>query len=280
MPKPSRPASSATIRPARFHVPFEHGAWWSFGSTLVGAAIVAFVRGADPWACVGALVALSAGFVLQDWAQALLAAIFRRRAQALSQWQAPQGWALATLAVAGWALQMLRAAPESRAAWLLLWAISAMGMGVGLWGRIVQSGRGRRSLAMTALLLAIPALPLGVLAFGFSPRVAAFMLWPLLYYPAATLAAQSFIRGFPEGARWLGPAMAAVLGVAALGLQAWLPGALLLANAFLLQRGIRERWRLQPEGLPSGGAIRGFGRIQAGFGVSLTLVWVWAFAAS
>lgn len=276
--RPLRPVTPVATRVARFHVPFEHGAWWSFGSTLLGAGIVALLRGSDPWACVGALVALSAGFVLQDWAQALLAALFHRRAQALSQWQAPQGWALAVLALGGWALQMLRAAPQARPAWLLLWAASAMGMGLGLWGRIVQIGRGRRSLALTALLLAIPALPLGALAFGFSPRVAAFMLWPLLYYPAVTLAAQSFIRGFPEGAQWLGPALAAALGLLAVDLKAWLPGFLLLVNATLLQRSIRQRWRAQPEGLPSGGAIRAFGRIQAGFGVSLTVAWVWAFA--
>jgi hypothetical protein len=91
------------------------------------------------------------------------------------------------------------------------------------------------------------------------------------------LAAQSFIRGFPERARWAGPALAAALGLAALVAGAWLAAALLSLQGALLQRSIARRWRLQPQGLPGGDAIRAFGRVQAAFGVALTLLWAWSF---
>ena len=263
---------------AAFHVPFEHGAWWAFASTLAGAWGLALFRDADSWACLGTGVALAAGFVLQDWAQALIGAVLRRRSQALSQWRAPQGWALAALALAGLGLQLARVAPAERGAWLCLWLGLALAAGLGLLGRVLQSGRGRRSLAFTALLLAAPALPLGILGLGFGARAWEFWAWPLAYYPAATLAAQSYIRGFPERARWAGPAMAAALAVAALVVGAWMAAVLLALNAALLWRSIQRRWTLQPQGLPAGGAIRAFGRTQAAFGVGMTLVWVGAFA--
>jgi hypothetical protein len=270
---PSRPA-------ARFHVPFEHGAWWSFGSTLAGGLAVALLRRADPAACGGVVLALGAGFMLQDWAQALLAALLRRRSQALSQWGSPWGWGLAALALGGVVLQLWRVEPAERAAWIGLWALAAVGMAAGLLSRILQSGRGRQSLAFTALLLSAPALPLGALAFGFTGRLAAFTVWPLLYYPAVTLAAQSYIRGFPEGARASGPAMAAVLGFAAAAAGAWLPTALMLGNGMHLWGSIRTRWRDHPAGLPPGAAIRDFGKTQAALGITLTLLWVWNFGVS
>jgi len=152
------------------------------------------------------------------------------------------------------------------AAWVLTW-------------RVLQPARGRQSLAAAALLLAAPALPLGLLAFGPGSLALAFWAWPLAYYPASTLAAQSFIRGYPARARWAGPSLAACLGVAALAWGAWAPGLLLLLQAMTVQRSIRVRWQRHPQGLPPGGAIRAFGRRQAFFGVTLTLLWAWAFCA-
>ena len=312
----SRPSSSLPplgSSSSRFHVPFEHGAWWSFGSSLLGGAAVALARRADAWACLGLGVSLAAGFVAQDWGQALIAWLIGRRSQALSQWQAPQGWALAGLALGGAALLIGREGAGQRLQWLLLLGVLGLAAAAGLTGRILQSGRGRKSLAATALLLAAPALPFGVLAFGFVPRAFAFWAWPLAFYPAATLAAQSYIRGFPERARWAGPALAAWLGALALVLGAWvpglstpglslggwslglggmvtdldgpalgwkagLPGLLLLAQAARLHLAICTRWRQHPQGLPPGTAIRSFGREQAFFGVTLTLLWAWAFA--
>jgi hypothetical protein len=269
--------SPAALPSPRFHIPFEHGAWWSFGSTLAASLGLALALGVGSAAAWALGLSLAAGFVAQDWGQALLAALLRRRSQALSQWQAWQGWALgAGAASAALLLLLLRPLPE-RAAWALLLGLLALGAGLGLLARILQSGRGRKSLAATALLLSLPALPFGVLCFGFTPKALLFWAWPLLYYPAATLAAQSFIRGFPERARWAGPGLAAALGLAALVAGAWLAAALLLLQGALLQRSIARRWRLQPQGLPGGDAIRAFGRVQAGFGVALTILWAFAF---
>jgi hypothetical protein len=133
-------------------------------------------------------------------------------------------------------------------------------------------------LAATALLLASPALPLGVLAFGWDRHALSFWAWPLAYYPAATLSAQSYIRGFPQRARWAGPGLAAALAGVAAGAEAWFGAGLLLVQAMRLNRAIRQRWIEQPEGLPAGNAIRAFGMEQAVFGVLLTLIWAVVFA--
>jgi hypothetical protein len=277
---PARPKSAKALplQGGRFHVPFEHGAWWAFGSVWVGALAVALFRHADFMACLCAALALAIGFVVQDWAQALVGVLLGRRSQARSRWQAPQGWFLSSLALAALGVQVFRCLPSERWAWLGLWMFLSLAMGLGLLVRVLQSGRGRQSLAGTALLLAVPALPLGVLAFGFGWKVLALFFWPLVYYPAATLAAQSYIRGFPEKARWAGPALAAGMGFLALFFGAWLAGLLLALNAGRWGLGIRWRWRTQPQGMPPIAAIRSFGRIQAAFGVILTLVWVWVFA--
>jgi hypothetical protein len=274
---PARPAPAAAVT-ARFHVPFEHGAWWSYFSTLAASFGVALYRGADAWACAGLLFSLSAGFVAQDWGQALLAALLRRRSQALSQWRAWQGWALALASAAGAALLLWRQPAALRPGWAALLAALGLAATLGLLLRIVQSGRGRRSLAAAALLLASPALPFGFLAFDGAGAALLFWAWPLAYYPAATLAAQSFIRGFPERARWAGPALAAALAGLAAGAAAWAGAGLLLLQALRLQGAIRARWQAQPEGLPPGGAIRAFGKEQAFLGVSLTLLWALAFS--
>jgi hypothetical protein len=281
----SHPVSSVVTRPARpvsvrrFHVPFEHGAWWSFFSTLLVGLGVALYKGVDAWAALALFLSLAAGFVAQDWGQALLAALLRRPSQALSPWQAWQGWALGSLSVLGaWAL-LARLQAAQRGPWLLLLGALGAAAVLGLISRIAQSGRGRKSLAATALLLASPALPFGVLAFGAGSRALFFWAWPLAYYPAATLAAQSFVRGFPERARWAGPALAGALACVLAGAGAWIPAALLLAQALRLQSSIRRRWRLQPAGLPEGRAIRRFGREQAFFGVTLTLLWALSFAS-
>lgn len=262
--------------PSRFHVPFEHGAWWSYFSTLVAAAGLALLLQAPGLAVLALSLGLGLGFVAQDWAQAVLAALIGRRSQALSQWQAWQGWALGALSGAS-----LTAFIASRQHDAVLWAflLGAMMLAavLGIGTRILQSGRGRKSLAATALLLASPALPFGILCFGFSAKALAFWAWPLAFYPAATLAAQSYIRGFPEGARWAGPALAGVLAGLSLGLGAIIPGAVLAAQALRLQGAITRRWREQPEGLPPGNAIRRFGQEQAAFGVTLTLLWAWSF---
>lgn len=276
-----RPAS-ATLAGAspssyRFHIPFEHGAWWSFFSTLVGALIVALRWGADGAACLVAALALSAGFLAQDWAQSLLGALLRRPSQAVSQWQAWQGWVLA-LAASACAAAQLGLVPRDRwLPWSALLGLLALASGLGLAARVLSKGRGRQSLAATALLLASPALWLGVLAFHFSPKALALWAWPLAFYPVATLSAQSFIRGFPQRARWLGPALALLLGALALGLGAWPAGAVLMLQAWRLHGAIKRRWRETPAGLPPGGAIRAFGREQAFFGVTLTILWVLAF---
>jgi len=174
-------------------------------------------------------------------------------------------------------LQEFRCVPSERLAWLGLWALLSLALGLGLLVRVLQSGRGRQSLAGTALLLAVPALPLGVLAFGFVWKVLALLFWPLFYYPAATLAAQSYIRGFPEKARWAGPALAAGLGALALFFGAWPAGLILALNAGCWWIGIGKRWKIQPKGMPPISAIRSFGRTQAAFGVILIVVWVWVF---
>lgn len=269
---------TATTIPARFHLPFEHGAWWSFFSTLVGGLVVALWRGADPLASVALVTSFAAGFVAQDWGQALLAALVGRRSQALSQWQAWQGWSLGSLSVGMIVVALQRVEATQRSAWALLLGAFGLAAALGLLGRILQGGRGRKSLAATALLLASPALPLGVLAFGWHWRALSFWAWPLLYYPAATLAAQSFIRGFPQKARWAGPALAAALAGLAAGAEAWLGAGLLLVQAMRLNRAIRLRWIEQPEGLPAGNAIRAFGKEQAAFGVLLTVIWAFVFA--
>ena len=278
--RPNPPASLDAVPAAtgRFHVPFEHGAWWSFGSCLVGGLGVALYRQADPWACGGLSVSLASGFVAQDWGQALIGRLLGRRSQALSQWQAPQGWALGILSMAGALLLIGRLDAQQRLGWLLLLGLLGAASAAGLAGRVLQSGRGRKSLAATALLLAGPALPFGALAYGLAPRAFLFWAWPLAFYPAATLAAQSFIRGFPERARWAGPLLAALLAALALGLGAWAPGLVLAVQAARLHYAIRQRWRLHPQGLPPGNAIRAFGREQAFFGVTLTLLWALAFA--
>jgi hypothetical protein len=274
MPSDPHPATPST---ARFHVPFEHGAWWSFGSTLLGALGVALYQGADPASALALGFSLAAAFVAQDWAQALLAALLHRRAQALSQWQAPQGWALGLASLAGAGIVLLRQAPAQRPAWFVLFAVMGLATALGLGVRVFQSGRGRKSLAMTALLLASPALALGALSFGFGAKALVFWAWPLAFYPAATLAAQSFIRGFPEKARWAGPAGLVALGGLAAATEHWLAGGLLLLQGLRLQRAIQLRWIEQPQGLPSGLAIRSFGKEQAYFGVTLTLLWAWSF---
>lgn len=273
---------------ARFYVPFEHGAWWSFTSTLIGAVAVALSNGADGWACLGLGMALLCGFMDQDWTQALLGGLLRRRSQALSSWNAWQGWALAALGLSGLALLVSRLAADLRRPWLALLGGLSLAALLALALRVLQAGRGRKSLAVSALLLAAPALAFGALAFGLNRLALGFWAWPLCYYPAATLAAQSYIRGFPQSARWAGPALAGILGLAALaaalaagglrtGAAASLAGALLLAQAWRLHSAIARRWREQPQGLPTGDAIRRFGREQAVFGVALSLLWVWAF---
>lgn len=262
--------------PSRFHVPFEHGAWWSFFSTLLAAAGLALFHQVPAWTVLALALGLGLGFVAQDWGQALLAALIGRRSQALSQWQAWQGWALAALSGGSFAF-VVWSQRQDAAAWGLLLGGMLLAAVLGLYARILQSGRGRKSLAATALLLASPALPMGVLCFGFTRHAVAFWAWPLAFYPAATLAAQSYIRGFPEGARWAGPALAGVLAGLSLGLGAFLPGLVLAAQALRLQAAITRRWREQPEGLPPGNAIRRFGQEQAAFGVTLTILWAWSF---
>lgn len=261
---------------SRFHVPFEHGAWWSYFSTLVAGTALALWAQASPVDALLLAAGLSLGFVAQDWGQALLAALIGRRSQALSQWQAWQGWAMAGLAALSLAAFVVRQ-PQDQAAWAILLGVMFLAAAIGLYTRILQSGRGRKSLAATALLLASPALPFGVLCFGFSTTALAFWAWPLAFYPAATLAAQSYIRGFPERARWAGPALAGLLAGLSLGLGAILPALVLAAQALRLQSSITRRWREQPSGLPAGHAIRRFGQEQAAFGVTLTLLWAWSF---
>lgn len=261
----------------RFHPPFEHGAWWSYLSTLVGAVAVAWWRGVDPVAVGGLGLALLAGFVAQDWAQAVLGALLRRRGQALSHWMAPQGWFLGGLSLGGALILVQRAPGDRRWGWVLCLAGLGLAGAAVLVARVLQPARGRQSLAAAAVLLAAPALPLGLLAFGPGRQALGFWAWPLAYYPAATLAAQGYIRGVPRHARWTGPALAAALGLAALALGADLAGLLLLVQAGLLGRAIVRRWRRHPQGLPPGGAIRAFGRQQAFFGVILTLLWAWAY---
>lgn len=270
--------SQATLSWAsRFHVPFEHGAWWSFFSTLAGGWGLSVAVGADRAAGLALAASLAAFFVAQDWAQAALGALLGRRSQALSPWQAWQGWGLAALAlVSAGAVLALRPEQERRA-WVLLLGALGAAAALGLLARVLQSGRGRKSLALTALLLAAPALPFGALSFGFTPKALAFCAWPLAYYPAATLAAQSYVRGFPEGARWAGPALVAGLGILAMTLGAWAAGGLLLAQGARLACSVRRRWRDRSVGLPEGRAIRRFGQEQAAFGVTLTLLWVWSF---
>jgi hypothetical protein len=278
-PSSLRASTDPALAPAlRFHVPFEHGAWWSYLSTLIAGMAVVALRDGDRVALAGLTLALLTAFLAQDWAQSLLGALLGRRGQALSHWMAPQGWFLAGLSLGGALVLLQREAPAQRLGWALVLGALVLGGLVVLLGRVLQAARGRQSLAASALLLASPALALGWLAFGPGRLALAFWAWPLAYYPAATLAAQSFIRGFPRRARWAGPALAAGLGLAACLAGAWAPGSLLLAQAALLQFSIVRRWRRRPQGLPQGGEIRAFGRLQALFGVTLTLLWAWAFA--
>ena len=146
-------------------------------------------------ALAGLTLALLTAFLAQDWAQAALGALLRRRSQALSHWMAPQGWFLAGLSLGGVLVLLQEVAPPRRLGLaLVLGALGLAGV-LALLARVLQPARGRRSLAVAALLLAAPALALGCLAFGPSRLALVFWAWPLAYYPAATLSAQSFIRG-------------------------------------------------------------------------------------
>lgn len=263
----------------RFYVPFEHGAWWAFGSVLLASAGLALWSGADPVACAGVFTGLAAAFVAQDWAQALVGHVVGHRSQARSHWEALPGWALGALGCAGVALQWTRSRADTRLAWATLWGLLGLATAAVLVARVTREGRASKSLALSAPLLAAPALPFGALAFGFDGRSAALALWPLLYFPAATLSAQAYIRGYPQRARRLGPALIAALGMAAWGLHAPVAGALLCANAFLLDFLIRRRWRLQGAGLPPLRAIRTLGRTQVAWSVVLIACWVANFAA-
>ncbi len=270
-PKGDPPMGTGAAR--RFRVPGEHGAWWAFGTTWAGAFALAWIRHADRGACLGAAAALAAGFLAQDWVLGLVAGALGRGAP--GAWGASTGWLLVAVAAAGAALTGVRAgAPLG---WSALWCALALGALGGLALRAVVPGRGRRSLAATAALLSAPALVFGCLAFGFTPRALEAWAWGLVFYPAATLAAQAFVRGFPERARWAGPALVASLGLAAAALRAPLAALLLSADAAFLWVSIRRRWRRRPQGLPEPAAVRRFGWYQAGFSVALTAVWVMVF---
>lgn len=272
-PSVTRP-EAAIYAHGRFHIPFEHGAWWSFVSTLLGGLIVALASSVPPLTAVALSLALFLGFLSQDWAQALLAKLMDRRSQALSSWDAWQGWALAFLAAAAATVVLFGTQATQRWAWALGFGVAALLMSLVLLSRLTQSGRGRRTLALSSLLLALPALPLGILAFGPSAKALSFWIWPTLYYPAVTLTAQAYIRGSSPRARYLGPSLGVLLALAALSAGGnWVGGLWLLASVRQTWV-LRQRWRLQPVGMPAGGAIRAFGKEQAAWGVTLTLIWI------
>lgn len=256
----------------RFHIPFEHGAWWSFFSTLLGGALYALALGA-PWAAVAALViGLSAGFLAQDWSQALVGALLRQRSQAVSQWQAWQGWCLTGVAATA-TLAAVWPSPV-RGQWMLFLGAVGTALFASMTVRVKQTARGRNSLPLAAVLLATPALALAALAHGFERASWAFFFWPALYYPAVTLVAQAYIRGLPKGWRYVGVVLLAGLALAALAWRAYFAGAALSVLSVLVGIELHRRWLDQPQGMPSGERIRAFGRRQAGWGVGLTVLWI------
>ena len=268
-----------SIKPfqARFHIPFEHGAWWSFFSTLAGSLLLYILSGKPFSAGLLLAASLSAGFVAQDWGQALVAAILRRPSRAKSQWQAWQGWALILFAMACTAGLLWQLPVDQWPLWCLVLGSLGLAAALALALRVRQQHRGREALGLMALLLGTPAIPYGLLIFGLSNTALAFAAWPLVFYPAATLAAQSFVMGLPLSRRWLGVGLEIILGAVAAALGAWVAAAVLLLQALRLVARIRWRVREISQGLPPMPVIRRFGMEQAAFGVSLSILWVLAF---
>ncbi len=259
----------------RFHIPFEHGAWWSFFSTLLGGAVYALALGHSAMAVLFLGLGLSGGFLAQDWAQALVGALLQQRSQAVSQWQAWQGWALLGGSLICLAVALKKTLPL--APWMLFLALLTLAYVFAIEKRVTQGGRGRSALPFAAMLLAVPALAMAALAHGFDRQAFEFFFWPAVYYPAVTLTAQSYIRGLPQGWRYSGPFLLGALGLTALYVHAWVAAAAIFCLAGLVARELQGRWKALPSGLPPGQLIRSFGKKQAFWGVGLTILWIVEF---
>ena len=258
----------------RFKIPFEHGAWWSFLTTLIACVIAGFWQGSAITDIVLLAAIFSLGFVLQDWVQALLSALLKKSSQAISQWQAVLGWLLLGCSLVLSALFILLQPQEKQLLWTALFVVLALSMCLGIASRIYVSQRGRKSLAFTALLLSIPALPFGLLFFGFHLQAIYFWFWPMLYYPIVTLAAQSFIRGYPQRARWLASVLGVVLGLLAIAYGGLWAGLILILQGLHLGWAIRQRWINYPQGLPPGPQIKSLGKTQAAYSIVLSVLWL------
>ena len=182
-----------TTSRSSFHYPYEHGAWWTFFTSMAGGLALGFA-----WAAPrGALLALALGmaflFLASDW-------LADRSHQ--GRMKRPLGWkgpAFSSLGLALLLFGLFRAGKtrfglgESLGEGILLWGLVAAGV---LRLRLKLP---RRSLALmlpSALLLTAPAMILAALAFGhLGGRAIGFWAFWAVFFASGINYVQTWLRG-------------------------------------------------------------------------------------
>jgi hypothetical protein len=264
----------------RFYVPFEHGAWWAFFSCLAIGLLQNLHR--PLWALALALSAsMACLFLASDWASGLLGAFRAGRIQSLIQRDNVWGWFLLTGGLTGISLTRAGLPVERRAAWDEALAAGAL-YGLFVLGlRLRLKPRHSLLLILSSLLLTLPGLYLGGLAFGgFTLR--AWDFWGLLaaFFSCNVFYVQTWMRAGALSKVRLALVPAAYLGLSLLlaGVGSY-PGSLSLSALAL-----RASWRLwrRAQSLRSGAAtrpaeIRALGWEQVGWSLVLLGIWTWRF---
>lgn len=279
-----------------FHLPHEHGAWWTFFSCLAAGLIQALAWKADPATSFMLAAGMACFFLASDWITELAHSLFERRLRPRMELGLKTGASIILTGCLLILLSLLRA--ESRlhglglgiASGLAAWAFAIL---IVLILRLKLPARSLGLLLPSAVLLTAPVMLLGALAFG-GLGLKALGFWALWawFFGAGIYYVQTWLRSYmlPRWRMVLASlpylSQAAVLG----WFSRW-PGTLLLTLFSL-----RLLWRLKervldwdahmaelsggpaPSRLPTDGAeIRRLGWEQVAWSLVLGAVWTWLY---
>lgn len=277
-------------RQSPFRYPYEHGAWWTFFTALVGGLTMALGRGAPKGALAGLAFGMSSFFLSSDW----ITNVVKHRGE-----QRPWGWKGPAFCVVGAALLFFGLQRAGKSHFGLG---EQLGEGLLLWGlaaTLVLSLRlklPRRSLALlvpSALLLTAPAMLLAALAFGrLGVEAIGFWAFWAVFFASGVNYVQTWLRG-AQLPRWrIYVASVPYLGLAgALAFLADYAGLVVLCLlsfriVWRLRQRAHERRALESEldahGLPTHMPtdpqdIRRLGWEQVIWSLVLGCLWTWSY---
>jgi hypothetical protein len=265
-------------KPARriFHLPKEHGAWWTFETCLAAGLLQAYARHQAMAAALSLGAGMHALFLCSDW----FTHLGRSRRGA---WLSLPGW---LLSLAGLSLLAtgIALAPsplqKGLAGVLALWGLFAA---LVLWMRVHWPARDLRLLMCSGVLLTGPSLILGGLGLGaWGPQALCYWAPWAWYFASGVLYIQTWLRGNTLP-RWRIQAaslpflvLASLLAI----FSGWLGASLVFAL------GVRVLWRLrlrlqefdhsdgQPHLASSPREIRSLGYEQLAWSLLLSGLWM------